>query len=103
MKEQNIQRQIIEYLTLEGFFVIKNNTVGVYVKKRDTYIPNPAKGLADITAIRNGKVIMIEVKNERGVQTPNQIDFQNKWEQAGGTYILVRSLDDLILGLRFIL
>lgn len=50
--EQKIQRQIMEWLTLNKWFVYKNNTVGIYVKSRDCYIPNPARGLADLTAIR---------------------------------------------------
>lgn len=91
-----IQRQVIEYLTLKKWFVIKNNTVGIYVKSRDSYIPNPARGLADLTAIRKGRVVMVEVKTLKGVQSPSQAQFEAKWTGSGGEYILVRSLDELI-------
>jgi len=71
--------------------------VGIYVRGRDCYIPNPARGLADITAIKQGKVIMIEVKKAKtGRQTPSQQEFQRSWEEQGGTYILARTLEDII-------
>jgi Holliday junction resolvase len=97
--EQKIQRQIIEYLTLKGWFVIKNNTVGIYVKSRDSYIPNPARGLADLTAIREGRVVMIECKVAKGKQSPSQAQFEANWKGKGGEYILVRSLDEVIKSL----
>lgn len=96
MKEQGIQRQIIEYLTLIGWFVIKNNTVGVWKEKTKHYIPSQAKGLADLTIIKDGNVVMIEVKAKYGKQSENQIEFQKSWEDHGGKYLLVKSIDDVI-------
>ncbi len=96
IKEQAIQKQIIEYLTITGWFVIKNNTVGIWKAKTKSYIPNQSKGLADLTAIKNGRVIMIEVKKKYGKQSPNQVEFQDKWESKGGEYILAYSLDEVI-------
>lgn len=96
IKEQDIQKSIIEYLTLKGWFVIKNNTVGIYKKATNSYIPNPARGLADITAIKNGSVIMVEVKKHGGKQSDNQKEFQKNWEEHGGVYILAYGIEDLI-------
>jgi Holliday junction resolvase len=97
IKEQDIQRQIIEYLTLKKWFVIKNNTVGIFVRKTGGYIPNPARGLADLTALRGGQVLMIEVKVKHGWQTPNQREFEGNWKTHGGVYVVVHSIEELIV------
>lgn len=99
IKEQDIQKQIIDYLTLMGWFVIKNNTVGIWKAKTKSYIPNQSKGLADLTTIKDGNVIMIEVKRKYGKQSPNQIEFQKNWEEHGGKYILAYNIDDVIKSL----
>lgn len=96
ISEQDIQKSILEYLSLTGWFAYKNNTVGIYKKETNSYIPNPSRGLADITAIKNGEVIMIEVKKPGGKQSEYQKEFQRKWEENGGKYYLMVSLDDLI-------
>jgi len=96
MKEQGIQKQIKDYLTLKGWFVIKNNTVGVWKAKTKHYIPSQSKGLADLTVIKDSKVIMIEVKKKGGRQSENQIQFQKDWEQHGGEYMLAYSLEEVI-------
>jgi len=96
IKEQDIQKEIKEYLTLTGWFVIKNNTVGIWKAETKHYIPSQAKGLADLTAIKDGEVVMIEVKRKYNKQSPGQIEFQKDWEEHGGKYILAYSLEEII-------
>lgn len=43
---------------------------------------------------RNGRCIMVEVKNSIGKQSEAQLKIQSKLETLGGHYILVRSLLD---------
>lgn len=100
MKEQDIQKQIIDYLRLKKWFVIKNNTTGIYVKARDTYIKNPSRGLADILCIKNGRIIMIEVKMPKGIQSDNQKEFEKEWTKHGGEYLLIHSLEELLCNLK---
>jgi len=88
MLESQIQKQIIDYLRLRGYFVYKNVSVGTYNKKTDRYIPMSTKGIADLTAIKDGKVYQIEVKRKGGKQSQYQKDFQKDWEAKGGVYIL---------------
>lgn len=95
--EKDIQKQVIDWLRINKWFVVKNNTTGIYVRSRDTYITNPSRGLADIVAIKEGKVIMIEVKREHGIQSADQKEFQKKWEEHGGKYLLIHSLEELKL------
>ncbi|OQB03122.1 MAG: VRR-NUC domain protein [Parcubacteria group bacterium ADurb.Bin216] len=95
MLEKEIQKHIIDYLRYLGWFVIKNNTVGIYKKKTGKYIPSQAVGLADLTIIKDSRVIMLEVKTENGKQSDGQIEFQENWEKHGGEYYVVRSIQDV--------
>jgi hypothetical protein len=95
MLEKDIQKLIIDYLRYSGWFVIKNNTVGIYKKETGKYIPSQAVGLADLTILKDGRVIMIEIKNEKGKQTDGQLEFERNWTEHGGLYFVVRSLDDV--------
>jgi len=54
MLEKNIQTKIIKKLELQGYFVIK-------------LISTNKNGIADIIALKDGKVIFIEVKQPNGV------------------------------------
>ena len=95
LKEQTIQKMIIDYLRLKGYFVYKNSSVGIYVKKTGHYIPAQTRGVADLTAIKDKQVYQIEVKKKGGVQSEYQKEFQKNWEDKGGIY-LIGGLKDII-------
>ena len=76
-EETQIKIGIKDYLKLRGVFVYHNLAgLGVYA------------GVPDLTAIWGGNVYQIEVKTEKGKQSPNQKQFQDDWEAQGGRYIL---------------
>ena len=100
MKEQDIQKQIKDCLSVFGWYVVKNNTVGIYRQDTGHYIPSTCKGLADLTAIKNSRVVMIEVKQKGNKQSPDQKQFEKDWIAHGGEYWLVFSLEDLLIKLR---
>lgn len=53
------------------------------------------KGVADFLAFPvNNRKIAIELKDDKGVQDEDQIKFQKRWEQSGGVYFLVRTVED---------
>jgi hypothetical protein len=54
-------------------------------------------GLPDLMVVLDGKVYAVEVKSRRGKLTKKQKEFQEKWEMAGCTYILAKSVDDIAL------
>ncbi len=63
--ERDIRREITDYLRLTGWFVWSNyQTMGSF------------KGLSDLTAIKDGIVLFIEVKKPGGIQSPEQV----KWD-----------------------
>ena len=84
--ERDIPRVCKDYLEIKGWFVFHLlQGLGCY------------PGLTDIVAIKDGRVLFIEYKKpSRGKQTEKQKIFQADIERAGGEYILVKSLEDLI-------
>lgn len=83
-KETTIQNRIRDFLSLNGWFVIRHQqSLG------------SLKGLSDLTAIKDGITVYIEVKTPRGVQSEYQKIFQQNIESHGGIYILARGLEDV--------
>lgn len=87
ISEKDIKKQVKDYLNLKGWFSFHLLAgMGAY------------PGLPDRIAIKDGKVLFIEIKKPKGGrQSENQKIFQDNLEKANGNYLLVRCLDDLIL------
>ena len=91
LSEHKIQQQIMELLSQAGIYCWRNN-VG---RKHNLYFGK--KGSADITGLlKSGRRLEIEVKDYKGKQTPEQIEFQRMIEKNNGIYILARSVDDVV-------
>jgi|ETNvirnome_2_300_1030623.scaffolds.fasta_scaffold20872_3 Holliday junction resolvase len=76
-KETAEKHAIRDYLRLNGWFVYHNLAgLGCYA------------GLADLTALRNGVVVQIEVKTPKGKQSDKQIIFAKEWKDRGGYYVI---------------
>lgn len=52
------------------------------------------KGVADWLAFPPGRAVAIELKDDEGTQDGEQARFQRKWEAAGNTYFVVRTLEE---------
>lgn len=52
------------------------------------------KGVADWLAFPPGRSVAIELKDNEGDQDADQVQFQRKWEAAGNTYLIVRTLEE---------
>lgn len=100
-------RELIIHANVNGFGVtIPNSVPKIYHKIIYQAIAKAIEmlkyiglvpGISDLTIwLPNGKAIMVEVKNSTGIQSQEQKKIQNKLEKLGGTYLLVRSLDDFI-------
>lgn len=53
------------------------------------------RGFPDLTALKDGKTLYIEVKTPKGKQSIYQVEFERICKAHGGTYILARSVDDI--------
>ena len=84
--ETDIRRQVRDYLRIKGWFCfhVLQGGVGVY------------RGITDLIAAKDGRVLFIELKTPRGRQSDYQRKFQANLEAAGGEYVLCRGVDDLL-------
>ena len=85
--EGNTLKAVKHHLLLKGYYVIRiQQGLGCH------------KGITDLIAIKDSKVLFIEIKSDsiRSKQSPYQIEFQREIEAHGGTYMLVRSVEELI-------
>lgn len=100
-KETAIVNAICEYLSVKQHFFWRQNTGGMYREGRFFSLPRfSLKGVPDIILVKSGIFVGLEVKTEKGRQSPGQKEFQEKVTKAGGCYYTVRSIDDVIkLGL----
>ena len=84
--ENKVRKEVRLALKKMGWFVfhIKQKGVGCY------------KGISDYIAIRRGRNVYVEVKDDKGEQTPAQKDFERDIKEHGGEYIIARGIDDLM-------
>lgn len=103
--ESLIKRQIVEYLRLQGIFCWVNISGGIYdptigkFRKLNGY--GMMKGAPDIIGIyKGGKFLGIEVKNKKGIVSPEQKYFLDEINRNGGIGFVARSIDDVIENLK---
>lgn len=61
---------------------------------KDLLLTGLLSGVSDLIVVLEGKVLFVEVKNEKGKQSPKQKIFQSQVENLGFKYYLVRNLKD---------
>ena len=82
--ETLIRRAITEVLRLDGWDVTYHQQG-----------PMCRKGFPDLTALKDGVTLYIEVKTQTGKQSAYQVEFERICKAHGGTYVLARSVDDV--------
>jgi hypothetical protein len=103
LKESDIQRQICDYLSLQGYFFWRSNNIPVFDKGRFRAMPKYSlKGQPDIFILRNGILTGVEVKRDYHVnkKQQSQLDQEEcglKIKSNGGNYFVVHSLDDFLI------
>lgn len=90
--EHAIQTLILQYLDIAHIFHYRQNS-GM-MKKGKSYVKFGAKGAPDIVCVINGKYLGLEVKDSRGKTSKDQLIFCDKLSAAGGSYALVRSVEE---------
>ena len=82
--ENDIQSQVRDYLRYKGYYVIRHQAgLGTWI------------GMSDLTALKDGITLYIEIKVVKGKQSKGQVEFQQQIEAHGGKYLLIRSLEDI--------
>jgi penicillin-binding protein-related factor A (putative recombinase) len=99
-KEQEIQKEILKYLSMRGIFAFRNNTGSFVINgaKGKRFFRAGVKGGSDIVGILkgSGKFLAIEVKRFKNLKpTPDQQAFLDKINKDGGVAFYTHSLKDV--------
>lgn len=86
VSENDIKHQVRDWLSIKGYFHFHLLAgIGAF------------KGCPDRVAVKGGQVYFLEIKKPKGSkQSENQKLFQERLEKAGGKYLLIKNLEDLI-------
>lgn len=116
MKESDLQKQCIEYLTILNQTTERDNLLfyapmneGVMMVLKLFGIPETRaskiiswlikmgflSGVSDIVLLYQGITHYLEIKKQKGKQSKNQIEFQRRAQTCGANYMIIRSLDEL--------
>lgn len=102
VSEKEIQKAIIQYLQIlenkgKCYFIRANSFAGAIKRKNGStgWIKNNKVGCPDIVCCANGRFIGLEVKNEKGKMSANQEEAKALIEKVGGSYYVVRSINDV--------
>ena len=90
---------LIAVSALPGAMVWRHNTGSGKLHGRQ-WIEFGCPGSGDIIGCYRGRAIAIECKSPTGRQSTPQKRFQAAWELAGGVYIVARSVEDAVEGLK---
>lgn len=83
--ENQVKREIKDWLTINGWFHFPvTQGLGSY------------PGIPDRIAIKNGIVLFIECKAEKGKLSQNQIQFAIDVKKHGGDYVLAYGYEDIV-------
>lgn len=82
--ESFILNQVRDILRLDGWDVTRHQQ-GM----------GSRRGFPDLTALKDGVTLYIEIKTKTGKQSAYQVEFEKICRAHGGTYILARSVDDV--------
>lgn len=82
--ETDIQNSVRDLLRADGWLVIRHQQgMGAH------------KGLSDLTALKDGETIYVEIKTPKGRLSEWQERFKHDVETHGGKYIVCRCIDDI--------
>jgi len=97
-KETGIQAAICDYLALRKVFFSRTNNTPIFDRTKGIFRALPKytqRGMADIWAVKDGKIYFIEVKRPDGRMSPEQHEFMRNAVIAGAEYVLAKSVDDV--------
>jgi len=104
MKESEVQKEIIEFLTIlerQGkCYLFRNNSFAGFISRTKNgksvgYVKNNKPGTPDIIMCMDGLFIGMEVKTAKTYQSKVQKEAEKAIKEAGGRYYVVRSLEEV--------
>lgn len=103
-EEQIIQQQCVEWFRIQYpdliLYAVVNNSFGSGISNARMGSINKSMGVlagvSDLVFVFNSVAYHIEVKTDKGTQSKEQKEFQQKIENEGMKYVIVRSLDQFM-------
>ena len=92
-RETGIQRDVMSYLTSIGFLVWRNHTQGIRLNGRS--IKNPNRGQPDVWAVKNGRLLGVEVKTMEGRLSDEQLAWIDLANRYAVPVVVVHSVGEL--------
>lgn len=96
--EAVMQTEIINAMNEAGYFAWRLYT-GPIIRKGGRKGPNPAKGMPDVLAIKEGQLYCIEIKGPKTSLAPHQKTWLEKADSFGAKVYVVRDAHDFLVGL----
>lgn len=97
VSEHDIQNEIRLALSAEGYCVFRINSGKVKMADGRWFDVGVPKGFSDLVAVKDGKISFIEVKNEVGRPTAEQINFIKQMQTRYGCRAgIARSVEDAL-------
>ena len=96
MTESDFQKKVRIELTKNGFTSFRINVMGAYSKDGRYMPPSVPKGFADLIAIKEGRIMFIEVKVGKNKPSKEQINFIERMKGKGCVAGVVWNIDDLL-------
>jgi hypothetical protein len=96
MTEAQIQQQIVIWFknNCKGLiFAVPNGGSRNPIEAKNLKLTGSLAGVSDLIVIQQNRILFVEVKIEKGIQSETQIKFQKNVEILGFEYFLVRSLE----------
>ena len=100
LAEKDVQRQIMEYLKMRGYFFFRNNTGG-FTNSKGHYYRFGYVGSGDIFGFtKSGRFFSIEVKATGKKPTPEQHEFMAKVNDTGNLAFYADNLETVMFYLK---
>ena len=93
----SLTKLIMMWFKVNGHFSGRVNTQGNYNAKLGKWVKSGStRGMADISAVVDGRSISVEVKIGKDKVRESQLKVKAQMEKAGGVYLIVRTFEDFI-------
>lgn len=96
--EQEIQKQILDYLRIRKFVCFKHHSTGSTVRNGEVvFLAYGQKGISDIICCSpKGNFVAIEVKKPGNKPSPEQLDFIERVKATGAIAFVAYSVQDVL-------
>jgi hypothetical protein len=104
--EDQIQQQIVNFFTNNyclkhhsprcSIFSVPNGGSRHILEAKKLKATGMKAGVSDLIVLMPNRAIFIELKNEKGIQSESQKEFEQSVSALGFEYYLIRSLDQFI-------